>query len=122
MSQTDLARETGLTFQQVQKYEKGVNRISAGRLFEMAKVLKKPITFFYRHLDADSPSEDGNTDTPLSNFGTDRYARLMLYLSKIDDSEICDTAVQSIESLAQLNARQKEAAAHRDDQSDGLPS
>jgi len=39
-----------LTFQQVQKYEKGVNRISAGRLFEMSQVLGVPITYFYEGL------------------------------------------------------------------------
>ena len=41
----------GLTFQQVQKYEKGVNRISAGRLFDVAKVLDVTISYFYQGVD-----------------------------------------------------------------------
>lgn len=47
MSQEKLGEQLGLTFQQVQKYEKGVNRIGASRLFEMAKVLGVPVQFFY---------------------------------------------------------------------------
>jgi transcriptional regulator with XRE-family HTH domain len=44
ISQTALAEELGLTFQQVQKYEKGVNRVGAGRLTKIAGVLKVPVT------------------------------------------------------------------------------
>src|ERR1700744_3100536 len=47
MSQEKLGDLLGLTFQQVQKYEKGVNRIGAGRLFEMSRILGVPIDFFY---------------------------------------------------------------------------
>jgi transcriptional regulator with XRE-family HTH domain len=47
MSQTDLGKAVGLTFQQVQKYERGFNRISSSRLFEFAKVLDVPVTHFF---------------------------------------------------------------------------
>lgn len=47
MSQEKLGEQLGLTFQQVQKYEKGVNRIGAGRLFDLSHVLGVPIQFFY---------------------------------------------------------------------------
>ena len=47
MSQTELANKVGVTFQQVQKYEKGVNRISASRLREMSHVLQVPVQFFF---------------------------------------------------------------------------
>jgi transcriptional regulator with XRE-family HTH domain len=47
LSQTDLADGLGLTFQQVQKYEKGMNRIGAGRLQQIAHVLQVPVTFFF---------------------------------------------------------------------------
>jgi len=50
-TQEQLGEKLGLTFQQVQKYEKGVNRISAGRLFEMAQVLGITITYFYEGVD-----------------------------------------------------------------------
>jgi len=47
MSQEKLGEQLGLTFQQVQKYEKGVNRIGAGRLFDLSHVLGVPVQFFY---------------------------------------------------------------------------
>src|SRR5436305_3358938 len=47
LSQTGLADGIGLTFQQVQKYEKGTNRVSAGRLHKIAELLNTPIMFFY---------------------------------------------------------------------------
>lgn len=47
LTQEKLGDMLDLTFQQVQKYEKGVNRISAGRLYEMATVLGVPIAYFY---------------------------------------------------------------------------
>ena len=47
MTQTDLADATGLTFQQVQKYENGTNRISASRLYDLSRVLDVPIEYFF---------------------------------------------------------------------------
>ena len=47
MSQTQLADSVGVTFQQIQKYEKGINRISASRLQQFSKVLKVQIPFFF---------------------------------------------------------------------------
>jgi transcriptional regulator with XRE-family HTH domain len=47
VSQTTLADGLGVTFQQIQKYEKGANRVSAGRLQKIARMLDTPITFFY---------------------------------------------------------------------------
>jgi len=47
MSQEKLGEKLGLTFQQVQKYEKGINRIGASRLYDLAQVLGVPVQFFY---------------------------------------------------------------------------
>ncbi len=47
MSQERLDEALGLTFQQVQKYERGVNRVGASRLFEMSRILDVPVTFFF---------------------------------------------------------------------------
>ncbi len=56
ISQTDLGKALGVTFQQVQKYEKGTNRISASRLFNLSRVLDVPISFFFEDL---SPAAAG---------------------------------------------------------------
>jgi transcriptional regulator with XRE-family HTH domain len=55
MSQTELGNDIGLTFQQVQKYEKGTNRIGAGRLHQISRILQVPISFFFEG----SPAEPG---------------------------------------------------------------
>ncbi len=52
MSQQKLAAALGLTFQQVQKYEKGSNRIGAGRLHELAEILQVPVSFFFEDFPA----------------------------------------------------------------------
>lgn len=47
LSQGDIAKELGLTFQQIQKYEKGQNRIGAGRLYRIASILAVSVAYFY---------------------------------------------------------------------------
>ncbi|MFT6071598.1 MAG: transcriptional regulator with XRE-family HTH domain [Alphaproteobacteria bacterium] len=47
MTQEQLADQVGITFQQIQKYEKATNRISAARLYELAQILKIDVTYFY---------------------------------------------------------------------------
>ena len=47
LSQAELGEVLGISFQQIQKYEKGVNRVSAGRLHRVAEALQVPVTFFY---------------------------------------------------------------------------
>ena len=57
MSQEKLGELLGITFQQVQKYEKGSNRVSASRLFQISRVLGVPVQFFYDELkEDDGPS------------------------------------------------------------------
>ncbi|NHN87827.1 helix-turn-helix domain-containing protein [Acetobacter conturbans] len=53
MSQEKLGEAISLTFQQIQKYERGANRVSASRLFEIARVLDVPIGFFYDDMPLD---------------------------------------------------------------------
>ena len=55
MSQERLGESMGLTFQQVQKYEKGVNRIGASRLFQISRILDVPVQFFFE----EAPHVDG---------------------------------------------------------------
>lgn len=61
MSQEKLGDAIGLTFQQVQKYEHGANRIGASRLFDLARVLEVPVSFFFDEIDV---SVTGSNRTP----------------------------------------------------------
>lgn len=62
LSQDELARAVGLTFQQLQKYEAGANRISASRLFEFATLTERPISFFFAGLDGESGDDGAGVD------------------------------------------------------------
>jgi len=70
MSQEKLGEQLGLTFQQVQKYEKGINRIGASRLFDLAQVLGVPVQFFYEEApsgEAPALVPDGFAEKPAEN-------------------------------------------------------
>ena len=84
LSQTALGNALGLTFQQVQKYENGANRISASRLYQTASILDVPIPFFFE----DMPSElmgrrKSPSDAPVIDGQTTKFLRA--YLSVSDD-------------------------------------
>src|SRR5947209_2740194 len=61
LSQSGLADGIDLTFQQVQKYEKGINRVSAGRLQRIADILNTPVMFFYGGMGAKPKKKDRST-------------------------------------------------------------
>ena len=57
MTQQQLADSVGIKFQQIQKYETGMNRVSASRLWDIAKAMDVPVAFFFEGLDGASPAE-----------------------------------------------------------------
>ncbi len=72
MSQEKLGESLGLTFQQVQKYEKGANRIGASRLYQIARVLSVPVDFFYDGIQLDEASGVNSlADAEPANFELD---------------------------------------------------
>jgi len=58
ITQQELARALGITFQQVQKYEKGTNRVSASMLYNIAATLKVPIAYFFQNVEDNSETEE----------------------------------------------------------------
>lgn len=72
ISQTDLGEKLGVSFQQVQKYEKGANRVSAGRLMEIAAALEVPISYFYDAAPGPALRSDAATDIAAA-FCTSHY-------------------------------------------------
>ena len=84
MSQTELANKLGISFQQVQKYEKGVNRVGAGRLARIAEVLELPVSFFFG--DDHTPSEaDERVNSGLRLLETAGAVRLVRAYAQIED-------------------------------------
>lgn len=100
MSQEKLGDLLDLTFQQVQKYEKGVNRIGAGRLFEIARILGVPIDFFY---DGVAISTDGHAEgTPpvMAFVSSGEGLQLSLAFMKIKDPKVRKRVLDLVKSLA----------------------
>ena len=77
MSQEALGEKLGLTFQQVQKYEKGLNRIGASRLYAISKVLSAPIDYFFEDL-PEELAMNGSAEAPPV---TDEEARMSAFIS-----------------------------------------
>lgn len=59
LSQKQMAEKLGITFQQVQKYEKGMNRIGAGRLYSIANILGVDVSYFFNEIEAENKAADG---------------------------------------------------------------
>ena len=80
MSQERLGEALGLTFQQVQKYERGANRIGASRLFDLARALQVPVGFFFDDLpdgvsEGDLPAVSAQGDDPMQRRETIELVR-----------------------------------------------
>jgi transcriptional regulator with XRE-family HTH domain len=111
MSQEKLGEQLGLTFQQIQKYEKGINRIGASRLYELAKVLGVSVEFFYE--DAPGTASSNKSAVSSSGFGerqADRYVvdflssregvELNKAFVKITDPKVRRSIVDLVRTLA----------------------
>jgi transcriptional regulator with XRE-family HTH domain len=97
LTQTDLAERIGITFQQVQKYEKGTNRISIGRLTRIAEALEVPPTFFFvRETKANLASADKSREF----LAADGALRLIKAFDRFPSKEMRMSLVQLAESLA----------------------
>ena len=76
MSQSKLGDALGLTFQQIQKYERGANRIASSRLYKLSKILDVPVSFFFEELSQDVISgAKGMAEGTQQTFETDRLSR-----------------------------------------------
>jgi transcriptional regulator with XRE-family HTH domain len=65
MTQQQLAEKVGIKFQQIQKYETGMNRVSASRLWDISEALSVPVSYFFEGMDRaeDAETENGETAT-----------------------------------------------------------
>ena len=105
MSQEKLGEALGLTFQQVQKYEKGTNRISASRLQQISKTLKVPPSFFFDGAPTGELQKSGFAEDPLSLqvvdfLSTTEGLQLNRAFTRIHDHRIRRKIVDLIVTLA----------------------
>jgi transcriptional regulator with XRE-family HTH domain len=102
LSQTTLADQLGVTFQQVQKYEKGVNRVGAGRLTKIAKVLGVPIGIFFGTADAGAieRSDRHTPSSPLKLLTVPGALRLLRAYGQLNDGKMRRSIVDLVENIA----------------------
>ena len=110
-SQEKLGDSMGLTFQQIQKYEKGVNRIGASRLFKLAQVLNVPVGFFFEgltHAEAlpNMGMAEGNTEEFLYEFLNSRDGlELNRAFVKVGDADVRRSVIELVRSLGRAGAK-----------------
>lgn len=99
LSQTELGKKVGITFQQIQKYEKGVNRVGAGRLQRIAEVLDVPVSFFFEGARGRGSGAD-NINEGLEFLDTAAAVRVVRAFAQIKDPQVRQTIVTLLEELA----------------------
>ncbi len=85
MSQTDLANKLGVSFQQVQKYEKGVNRVGAGRLPQIAEIFNIPIDALFKDYAQTSPARGKASTAPVRLITDPNVLKLLTAYADITD-------------------------------------
>ena len=103
LTQEHLASALNISYQQVQKYETGANRVSAGRLFEIAKRLESDVSYFFEGLEPSKESE------PLAHGGKNRSTiELVRNFNEIDDMAVRSAVTGLLKSLAGKTRRRTE--------------
>lgn len=117
MSQQKLGQAIGLTFQQVQKYERGTNRVGSSRMFELARVLDVPVSYFFEEMGADVAargrqhsfgsmveSDDAGSPDPLTKRETLELVRAYY---KITDPKVRKRLFEMTKALAAAESRDR---------------
>ncbi|MEZ5871428.1 MAG: helix-turn-helix transcriptional regulator [Nitratireductor sp.] len=105
MSQEKLGEHLGITFQQIQKYEKGANRVGASRLQEIARVLNTPVSFFFEDSPGGGNAQGGFAETESANYVVDFLSsseglQLNRSFVKIKDPKVRRKIVEMVRALS----------------------
>jgi transcriptional regulator with XRE-family HTH domain len=105
LSQTELGTKIGVSFQQLQKYENGGNRIGAGCLERIAEALKVPVSFFFPEDSAASLAPAHQQDSPFALLSTTGAIHLVRAYARIQDGPARRALVEVAEYLADVVGR-----------------
>ena len=105
MSQEKLGEALGITFQQIQKYEKGTNRVGASRLQQISKVLGVPVSFFFEDAPGDSPEGGGLAEASSTSYVVDFLSsseglQLNRAFARISDAKVRRKIIELVRTLA----------------------
>jgi transcriptional regulator with XRE-family HTH domain len=106
MNQETLARALGLTFQQVQKYEGGANRVSASRLSQIADILGVPISYFFNDLEPDGGEPSQHDAEARERLQRPETIELIRSYYAISNQEIRRQFLEMVKTVAQSQQRQ----------------
>jgi transcriptional regulator with XRE-family HTH domain len=111
LSQERLGESLGVTFQQVQKYEKGTNRIGASRLQQISHVLGVPVSFFFEDVPAEAAPAQGFNDNAGSDYvvdflSTSEGVALTRAFMRVRDPRVRRRIVELVTSIADSTADQ----------------
>lgn len=106
MTQTELAHRLGISFQQVQKYESGTNRVGAGRLFEIARAFGVPIQEFFPASFEPSDADGGLTDEAKS---------LTKFVTSVEGRQLCQSYLELESPHKRAVAKFVRALSRKDD-------
>ena len=107
LSQTALGTAVGVTFQQVQKYEKGQNRVGAGRLREIARLLEVPVSAFFEEDDGVGSSQQADVFGFLSAHGA---IELLRAYAAIEDDDLRRDVLSLVRTAARFDKKKNGAA------------
>jgi transcriptional regulator with XRE-family HTH domain len=111
VSQERLAWNVGLTFQQIQKYERGANRVSASNLFEMARVLDVPIEYFFEGLEGFTDATPDPREAGLRTFLASEEGReLAQAFPRIPESHLRRRVLQLVRDVVRTHHASESAA------------
>ena len=99
MSQTEVANAIGVTFQQVQKYERGTNRVGASRLFDLSRILSVPIQYFFAGLNNQSTPIEKEDDNVIHFMKPDTVELVEAYY-KVENLQVRRQILSTIRSIS----------------------
>ncbi|HUI96817.1 MAG TPA: helix-turn-helix transcriptional regulator [Xanthobacteraceae bacterium] len=99
VSQSALGKTIGVSFQQIQKYENGTNRVGASRLVQIAQALQVPLEALFQRVDGARPKKD-TFDDPLALLADGQTMRVARAFSGISDSRVRIAIVMLVETIA----------------------
>jgi len=122
MTQDALAKAVGITFQQVQKYERGVNRMGASRLFEFSRVVNVPISYFYEGFKDESTKAGRRGVYSLSEEALDfeqeilsskETLELFKSFARISDAKLKRKVIDLVRSISETEVKPAKKAAKK---------
>ncbi|MCL4104968.1 UNVERIFIED_CONTAM: hypothetical protein GTU68_018675 [Idotea baltica] len=110
MTQAELGRLSGVQFQQIQKYENGMNRVSSSRIWMISKALEIPVSYFFEGFLSDHPSQPIPTDidAPSSGLHYDSDLKRLLQTYQKVPRQKRSALLQMAKTLAKPGERKKE--------------